>query len=118
MTIEKYKLYGLLPTREGIDTISQYRFSFANSDHCLVIAEEAPKGAVELGADDYKLLDPADWQWIYSVSEAIRAEREEKYAAELRRNIDDFMARFEAILNEKVGNSANGGTEQDKPSVS
>lgn len=114
MKIENYKLYGLLPTKANMETISKCRFSYANSDHCLVVSEVAPEGAVELGEEDYKLLRNDDWAWLYSVSETIRAEREEKYADEIKRSIDAFMARFEAILDEKIGGIPDGRTEHKR----
>ena len=114
MTIENYHLFGLLPTRANMETISRYRFSYANADHCLVVAEEAPEGAQEIGQEDAKLLQADDWAWLYAVSGAIRAEREDKYAKELQSSIDDFMARFEAILEDKVGGKPDGGTENDR----
>ena len=112
MTIEHYALYCMLPTNENIDRLTQYDMAFANRDHCLVIAEEAPEGAMEVGEDDLRLLGTDDWEWIFEMSNRIRQEQEKKYHAQLIEQQKAFFSRFEALLKEQAKEIANAARDE------
>lgn len=112
MTIEHYDLYCMLPTNENIDRLAQYDMAFANRDHCLVIAEEAPEGAMKVGEDDLRLLGTDDWEWIFEMSNRIRQEQEKKYHAQLIEQQKAFFSRFEELLKEQAKEIANAARDE------
>lgn len=113
MKIEHYSLYCLLPTKENIDRLAQYDMAFANRDHCLIIAEEKPLGAMEVTEEDLPLLNTDDWGWIYEMSNRIRQEQEQKYHGELIEQQRAFFRRFEELLKQQKRDLEHAGTEED-----
>lgn len=113
MIIEHYKLWGLLPTAENLKELRKQKYFYANSDHCLVVAEEAPAGAVEMTEEYIRLFRADDWAWIYAVGEQIRREQEEKYHEEILMRQKEFLALFEAELEARKAEVSDGGSNTE-----
>lgn len=109
--LPRYRLWAMLPTGDNLKKAAQYKRSYANSDHVLIISEDAPAGAVELKEEYYSLLKQEDWAWIYAESDRIRREQEEQYHDELIKRQEDFLKRFEEGLKARKAEMLNGGTE-------
>ena len=92
------KLWVLPTTAEALEIVSERPHSYGNADHCLFIGPEGPEGSREVDEELREYLTEADWRWIYSESDKIRAEQEELYRAKLENERKAFLRRFDAEL--------------------
>ena len=105
------KLWVCLPSEANLEIISKYPMYRATDDHCLVIADEKPKCCCEMNERRIRKLDSDDWKWIYSQSDRMRREREEKYHKELVTAQEQFFSKFERALEEERREQNNGEKE-------
>ncbi len=102
MELPRNRLWALLPTNENLANIVSFPYRFANSDHCLVISPDAPKGAVELKETDYKFLGADDMAWIIETSEQIKADQMAELERQRDEELETFLKRFELALQDKM----------------
>lgn len=98
---KKNKIWGCLSTVDNINRLRTYPFFYANSDHCLVIADEQPAGTVEMTQEFMERFKADDWLWISRVIGRVQKEQEEKYpeaAEELEKENQEFLEKFRSNL--------------------
>ena len=114
--LKKNKIWGCITTSEAIERLCNFKFFFANANHCLVIADEQPEGTVEMTSEFIERFKADDWQWLESVIDEVRQEQIEKHpelAKEKDKSDEEFLKRFRQGLIE--WREANGrGTSEDK----
>lgn len=93
------KLWVCRSTAENIERAEKYEYFKASEKYCLVITDETPEKMAEISGDAAKSLTEQDWEWIKTVGEKIKAERELKAFAEKQK---DFLVRFEDELKERM----------------
>lgn len=104
------RLWVCRSTAENIERAEKYEYFKANEKYCLVITDETPEKMAEISGDAAKSLTDQDWEWIKTVGEKIKAERELKAFTEKQK---DFLVRFEEELKERMkdaGNPCGNGT--------
>lgn len=85
----------VLPLNEKTEKLSEeYRYFFSQKDHCLIVSEKQPPSSMEATQEVIALLSVHEWQWIYSVHEAIRRDGEDKYQQELESMVKEFTESF------------------------
>lgn len=92
------RLWGATPTPENLATAADYQRSFANRDHILIIAAEAPKGFREMTDEYLPLLQEDDLQWLDDMSRDIFREEAEKNGEAFAEWTKRFLERFEREL--------------------
>lgn len=109
------RLWVCRSTAENIKRCEAYQYFKANDRYCLVITDEEPEKMAEVKGKSAESLTMQDWQWISTVGEKIKAEKE--YEA-MQREQKEFLERFEAELkkmtkegNADAGDPDGGGTE-------
>lgn len=113
MTIDKNKLWVTPATAEALEAAENHPHGYACDDHCLFVAPERPKGAIEVKGDLIGYLTQGDWAWVYGESDKIRREQEEAYHKEMIQAQELFFARFEADLQSAIAEGENGEPEQE-----
>ena len=113
MTIENNKLWVMPATEKALEAAENHPHGYACEDHCLFIAPDGPKGAVEVNEELIGYLTQADWAWIYGESDKIRREQEESYHKEMIEAQKAFFARFEADLQSAIADGEKGEPEQE-----
>ena len=86
------KLWVMPTTAETLEIVSERPHSYGNADHCLFIGPEGPEGSREVDDELREYLTEADWRWIYSESDKIRAEQAR----------EAFLKRFDAELEKEM----------------
>ena len=98
------RLWVCRSTAENIERAEKYEYFKANEKYCLVITDETPEKMAEISGDAAKSLTDQDWEWIKTVGEKIKAERELKAFTEKQK---DFLVRFEDELKERMKDAGN-----------
>ena len=109
------RIWGAATTAENIERLRQYPFFFANSNHCLVIADEQPEGTVEMTEEFQKRFKKDDWAWIQSVIGQVQQAQMEKYPEEaklLEEENEKFLTRFREELKAWRQRNESGDSEQ------
>ena len=104
--MKKNKLWVLPTSEKALEECEKRPHSYGNADHCLYIGPEGPDGSMEVCGDFVDYLTHADWRWIYSESEKIRAEQEAIYRAKLEKEREEFFKRFDAELEKELGGNS------------
>ena len=86
------KLWVMPTTAETLEIVSERPHSYGNADHCLFIGPEELR----------EYLTEADWRWIYSESDKIRAEQEAVYRKRAEEAREAFLKRFDAELEKEM----------------
>lgn len=103
MSEKKNRLWAAATNAKALEAVENAAHGYACSDHCLVIAPDAPEGFTEVTEELGNLLTIDDWRWILAESDALRREQEEAYH---RRQLDEqerFLTRFLEALKEEQG---------------
>lgn len=96
------KLWVMPTTAEALEIVSERPHSYGNADHCLFIGPEGPEGSREVDEELREYLTEADWRWIYSESDKIRAEQEAVYRKRAEEAREAFLKRFDAELEKEM----------------
>lgn len=111
---KKNKIWGCITTNEAIERLSEYKFFFANANHCLVISDEQPEGTVEMTDEFIKRFKEDDWMWITSIIDLVRKEQIDNnpnLAKEMEKQNEEFLARFRKGLVEWRETNGRGTVE-------
>ena len=114
--LRENKIWGCITTNEAVERLSNYKYFFANQNHCLVISDEQPEGTVQMTEEFIERFKADDWQWLDSVIDDVRREQIEKnpkLAEKMEKNNEEFLKRFRQGLID--WREANGrGTSEDE----
>lgn len=113
--IKKNKIWGAVSSAENIEKLRGYPFFYANSNHCLVIADEQPDGTVEMTDEFLQRFKEDDWSWIQSVISKVRQAQIKQYpeaAEELEKANKQFLKRFREELEAWRVDNGSGNEEQ------
>lgn len=100
------KLWGCVTTSKSVERLMHYPFFFANNDHCLVIAEEQPKGTVEMTDEFIHLFKEDDWSWLNRVIPEVQLKQMEEHPEEAKKREQqdkEFLERFRTELMKRRG---------------
>lgn len=100
------RLWVCRSTAENIARSEKYPYFKANEKYCLVITDDTPEKMAEVTPEAARSLTRQDWEWIHSVSEKIRAEREYSQFQQKQR---EFLSHFEQELKNAKERMTNGG---------
>lgn len=112
---KKNKIWGALTTAENIERYKNYPFFFANSNHCLIISDEQPKGTVEMTEEFIERFRQDDWAWLNSVIGKVQQAQLKQYpeeAKELEKKNEEFLKRFRVELEAWRKRNESGDEEQ------
>ena len=114
--LKKNKIWGCITTSEAVECLRNYKYFFANADHCLVISTEQPKGTVLMTDEFIKRFKADDWQWLESVLDEVRQEQIDnnpELAEKKEKENESFLNKFRQGLID--WREANGGrTSENK----
>ena len=88
---KKNKIWGALTTAENIERYKNYPFFFANSNHCLIISDEQPKGTVEMTEEFIERFRQDDWAWLNSVIGKVQQAQLKQYPEEAKERADEII---------------------------
>lgn len=109
------RLWVLPTTAEALEIVSERPHSYGNADHCLFIGPEGPEGSREVDEELKPHLTEADWRWIYSESDKIRAEQEAIYRKKAEEAREAFLKRFDAELEKEMAGESPSQPLADSP---
>lgn len=100
---KKNKIWGCITTTEAIERLCEYKYFFANANHCLVISDEQPEGTVEMTEEFIERFKEDDWLWLTSVIDMVRKDQIDNYpelAEEQEKINEEFLKNFRKGLTE------------------